>query len=99
MRLDPGWGGRLAGCSLFRRVGGSFSVPVGAHKGVMWAPVGPMKALTLHGCSVAMFWAAGWPKKALKKHGALKPCLHIFPMDFDDFHRFVVIRGLAAKEP
>ena len=67
--------------------------------GVIWAPVGPMKALTRHGLLVVTFEAAGCPKKALKTDGAPTPFLHIFPMVFDDFHRFLVDRGLAAKEP
>ena len=50
--------------------------------GVIWAPVGPMKALTWHGWLVVTFWAAGCPKKALKTHCAPKPFLHIFPMVF-----------------
>ena len=67
--------------------------------GVIWAPVGPMKALTWHGWLVVTFWAAGCPKKALKTGCAPTPFLHIFPMVFDDFRRFLVDHGLAGKEP
>ena len=66
---------------------------------VIWAPVGPMKALTRHDLLVGTFWATGWPKKASKRHGAPKPFLHIFTKEVDEFHRFLVDVGLTAAEP
>ena len=66
---------------------------------VIWAPVGPMKALTRHALLVGTFWATGWPKKASKRHGAPKPFLHIFTKEVDEFHRFLVDVGLTAAEP
>ena len=55
---------------------------------VIWASVGPMKAVTRHALLAGTFWATGWPKKASKRHGAPKPFLHIFTKEVDEFHRF-----------
>ena len=66
------------------------------HLGAGWADEG-LDVAWLIGCHVL---GRGLAEKGSQKAWRAKRFFDIFPMFFfDDVHRFLVVRGLAAKEP